>query len=392
MKIAFVMPFFSDDVRDPDVLLATYPIVRLLPSELARRGHDVTVLVHALVDASRECAGVRYEFVRTPAWGAAAGRLLHRWKPRYGPAYYAPITRLVQRLRTVRPDLVHFFGLTMDLHLAQVLRALTRQGTPLVAHFHGGVPATSWRLRPLQRHNLNRIARVLFTTQEQAQPWLAASAGMSPEQVRIVLETSSPFQGLDRAKARQRTGMCGNPVYLSVARLHPVKDIPTMLRGFALIRQAQPSARLYLYYASSELLPAVRSFLAEHPEVASSVELRGRAPFVDMEAIYSSSDFLLQASLREWSGLAVLEAMSCGCIPIVSRIPSFASMTAEGTFGRLFDPGDAGGLAAAARSISAVERRQLSSRVRDHFRSTLSFEAMAREIELVYLQVLDRSV
>ncbi|HEX2282106.1 MAG TPA: glycosyltransferase, partial [Thermomicrobiales bacterium] len=122
-----------------------------------------------------------------------------------------------------------------------------------------------------------------------------------------------------------------------------------------------------------------------------AVELRGRARHDEMEAIYSSADFLLQASLREWSGLAVLEAMSCGCIPIVTNIPSFSAMTSDGTYGRLFQPGDAEGLASAALEIDAAERERLSEDVRNRFRESLSFEALARDVERVYLEVCRRS-
>jgi glycosyltransferase involved in cell wall biosynthesis len=248
-------------------------------------------------------------------------------------------------------------------------------------HYHGGAPAMHGARHLIERIALGGVDAALFTHLSQAQPWLDAGL-LEQRQVAQLVETSSPFSGLPRDEARARMDMTGDPVYLSAGRLHPIKDPMTMLHGFASIVERQPGARLYLYYLTGELLDAVREFVQSVPGLAERVEFRGRAPAADMEAIYSSADFLLQASLREWSGLAVLEAMSCGCIPIVSRIPSFTAMTGEGTFGRHFAPGDAEELAAAALGVS--ERGALSERVRHHFRQELSFAAMAARLEALY--------
>jgi glycosyltransferase involved in cell wall biosynthesis len=106
-----------------------------------------------------------------------------------------------------------------------------------------------------------------------------------------------------------------------------------------------------------------------------------------MEEIYSSADYLLQASLREWSGLAILEAMSCGCIPIVSDIPSFRALTAAGQAGRLFPIGDDAALADRVLSLDDAARAALSEEVRAHFAGCLSFAAIARQLDAVYCEL-----
>ena len=391
MKVVLISPFFSDPALDPRGMLDRYVLLRALPRELVRLGHAVTVIVHAPVSETFEEAGIQYHFVQSSRAGWGAGRVAQRWKPRYGPAYYAPLPRLGSLLKAQQPDVVHFLGLTMDLHLARVLRSLQSRGTPVVAHYHGGLPATSRRLRNVQRHNVTRLSRVLFTTEEQADAWLAAGLGLRPEQVALILETSTDMQPLERCVARQRTGMVGDPVYVSTGRLHPVKDPLTLLEGFALIHAEQPGARLYLYYLSDEMLAEVRQVLNERASLRAAVELRGRASAAEMPAIYSSADFLLQASLREWSGLAVLEAMACGCVPVVTDIPSFRLMTEGGAYGRLFKPGDARGLAAAALNVDLGDLPALSDSVRRHLEDRLSFPALAHEVSAVYEEVVGRS-
>jgi glycosyltransferase involved in cell wall biosynthesis len=381
MKVCYVSAYHPASISTPDAMLAAWPLLRCLPPALARQGHDVVALVRAGQNAVRLDDGVRYRFIDAGAVARGIGGLAAQWKPRYGPAYYTPATRLTSALRAERPDIVHFSGLTLDVQLAQVARVCAGMRIPLVVHFHGGVP-DSGRLRRLQRYNAGRVSRILVTTFEQAQPWIDAGL-YTRDQFGQVVETSSPFKGMEQDRARKVTGMTGDPVYLSAGRLDQIKDPLMLLRGFERIAQQQPDARLYCYYLSAELMPEIVAFLDARPNLAGRVELRGRAPLEAMEAIYSSADFLLQASLREWSGLAVIEAMSCGCVPIVSDIPSFRMLTGGGA-GKLFPIGDAEALAQAALSISRTERHTLALACHSRFNQELSFAAMARKISAIY--------
>jgi glycosyltransferase involved in cell wall biosynthesis len=386
MKVAYVSPFYDPAVAAPVDMLERYPILRELPAALSRRGIDVNVFLHASSDAVIQRAGVSYRFIASPVIARPPSFLLHRWKPRHGPAYYQPMWRLSRQLRDARPDVVHVAGMTLDIQLAIVARVCDRLQVPLVVHYHGGAPARG-RMAGLQRHNLRRADAALFTAPEQADSWLAAGMLRDAGVVRIVIETSSPFRGIAKDTARALTGMHGDPVYLSAGRLHPVKDPLTMLAGFARIAADQPGARLFLHYLTDEQLPEVQRLIFDTPGLHARVELRGRAAASDMEAVYSSADFLLQASVREWSGLALLEAMACGCVPIVTDIPSFRAMTAGGRFGRLFPRGDPDALARSALAIGTEERETLAKMVREHFEHELSFDAMARKLETIYHEV-----
>ncbi len=386
MRVAFVSPFANEADTDLSTMLQRYPLLEQLPRALAQRGHEVVVFINANVAERVIEHGVIWQVIPAPWWSRQLARGMHRWKGAYGPAYYRINPNLSSALRRLQPDVIHVSGLTMDLHLAHLARTAARTGAPLIAHYHGGLPAAG-RLARLQRWNGRRLAAVCFTTSEQATAWQDAGVLVDPRQVALVLETSSPFSAMARDLARAQSGMSGDPIYLCAGRLHPIKDPLTVLRGFALIAEQQPEARLYLAYLTNELLPDVTQWLAIHPLVAARVTLLGRVPAADMQALYASADILLQASQREWSGLALLEAMSCGCIPLVTDIPSFRRMTAGGTIGRLFPIGDAAALARAALELDADQRARLSQEVRQHFRQHLSFAAMARDLEVLYARL-----
>ncbi|MEZ4520541.1 MAG: glycosyltransferase family 4 protein [Thermomicrobiales bacterium] len=385
MRILYVSPYYDDRLANPEQSLDRFPILRELPQAMAARGHQVRVLSLGPRNGITERDSVRYRWISPgpPTWWF--GRLAHRIQPHYGPAYYQPSLALARCVHSLAPDITHIFGLTMDLQLA-LINMIAGSRTRTVVHYHGGIPP-SGRLRSrIQRLAIRDIAVALFTTLDQADDWIAAGM-LAPAQVDQLLETSSPFRGIPRDEARRITGMTGNPVYLSVGRLHPIKDPMTLLGGFAEIARRQPDARLYLYYLTDELLDQMMTLVRSLPDLRDRVEFRGRATPDQMEAIYSSADILLQASVREWSGLAILEAMSCGCVPVVSDIPSFSTMTGGGTFGRLFPAGDRRALADAAMSIADLA--EMSAAVRTHFERELSFAAMASKLERIYSGIVE---
>ncbi|MFW6074566.1 MAG: glycosyltransferase family 4 protein [Chloroflexota bacterium] len=389
MRIAYVSSFYPNGM-DASRVLRSFPLLTHLPIAVRRRGHRVRVLGRAATPLRAHRDGVGFEITRPGVLSRATSHVLHRWKPRYGDSYYQLPWELALRIRALKPDIVHAFGLTMDLHLAVISRAAQSVGAPLVVHYHGGVPADSRLLRAIQHGNLRRTDALLVTAVEQARPW--SDAGLVRERLRIfeVVESSSPFTGLDRRRARAETGMTGDPVCLSAGRLHPIKDPLTTLRGFERIARARPSARLYLYYLSNDMPDEVSAFVASRPLLPGRVEFRGRAEPHEMEAVYSSADYLLQASRREWSGLAVLEAMSCGCIPVVSDIPSFRALTDDGKWGLLFPLGDDRALADLVLEQSSAARSRMGRDVQTFFQSELSFDAMAGKLEAVYQSLLDR--
>ncbi|MGH2542227.1 MAG: glycosyltransferase family 4 protein, partial [Ardenticatenaceae bacterium] len=361
--------------------------VPMFARELKKLGHVVQVVHPFPSDESFELEGVAYRLVR-PAWlWGAAGRVAARLLGGFPYPYYQLATRMVPLIEHFSPDVVHFFGLTLDPNLWLISRWAEQARVPLVVHFHGGQAATRAPRRLLQRHNLQRARRLLFTLREQACSWVEEGLLTEPAKVVELMETSSLFAWRPRAGARAETGMEGNPVFLSAGRLSPEKDPLALLRGFARIRERWPEVHLYLYYLRADMLAEISDFIKQDPLLDGAVHLRGTVPFSQMEAVYNSADFLLQGSLREWSGCTVLEAMSCGVIPIVTDIPTFRRMTKRGHYGRLFPPGDADALARETLAISDHEIPALSAAVRDHFERTFSFPVLAKQLEGIYREV-----
>ena len=373
----------------PAEALARVRLAHDLPRALADRGHDIHVVHLHGFDTTYERDGVRHHFVAPGVPAAALAVVLTRG-PLRDRARLTSAWRAITRVRRVRPDVIHFFGTSLHLNLALLSARLAGRDPPVVVHHHGGRPATSLLGRPLQRFGLGRSSRVLFTTREQAQMYVEAGlVDDASEQCVHMVEGSSTFSWRPRSDARRSTGMNGAPVCLSAARLDPLKDPHTVLRGFERIAASEKGARLYLHYQSGELLPDLRSWVAARPKLHGRVLFQGPRPYEAMEDVYNSADFLLQASLREHSGFAVLDAMACGVIPVITDIPSFRTMTDAGRVGALFPVGDDAALARRVRDICGSGISRASDATRTRFDHCLSYPALARQLEGEYRRLIE---
>jgi glycosyltransferase involved in cell wall biosynthesis len=391
VKICFVILYYDARAAsaDPAAYVDRMVLQRELPRELAARGHQVDVVYLYPHDLQYEHAGVTHHFVSPGRIGRVLGgaaRALGREAAMFEPAW-----RAAQRIRSLRPDVIHFHGMILTWNLVLLQLALGPDAPPIVMHYHGGYPPQNSLARRAARWGLRRTARQLFTTRDQADPFLAAGLLAGGAGVGELVETSSDMRPIPQAEARRQTDMHGDPVVLWAGRLHPIKDPLTALRGFEQIARALPGARLYMHYLTGEMEPELRAFVAERPDLAHRVLFRGRAPFAQMRAIYSSADFLLQASLREFSGCAILEGMACGAIPVVSDIPSFRAMTANGSVGVIFPVGDADALARGVLAIPPAALAERRAAVLAHFARHLSFPALAEQLERLYAELRDRA-
>jgi glycosyltransferase involved in cell wall biosynthesis len=184
-----------------------------------------------------------------------------------------------------------------------------------------------------------------------------------------------------RAAARARTGLDGL-VFLCPGRLDAVKDPLTTLAGFARVSAARPEARLVMVWNSGELEAEVRRVVANDPVLSPRVELRGAVPHAQMADLYASADVVLQSSVREVCGVAIVEALACGVAPVVPDIPAFRRLTDGGRMGRLFPRGDA--VALAAQALALLDAPVPRADVRGWFERALSFEVLAAELEGIY--------
>lgn len=365
--------------REPDALLEAWHTLPGVAGAVARAGVDVTVIQPAHRHASFERDGVAYRFVaERPALfrrGAGATRPVR-----------LPASRVVDAVAAAAPDIVHVNGLTVPAGAMRVRKRLPDVG--ILAQDHADRPPSLWR-RPAARRAMRAYDAAAFTAREQAEQFFEARLFPPDLPVYEVPESSTDFAPGSRPRAREATGIHGDPCLLWLGNLDANKDPLTTLDGFAAAVADLPDARLWCHYRRAPLLDAVERRVRDDPRLRDRVRLLGPCPHERVEAVLRAADALVQGSHWEGSGYAVIEAMACGATPVVTDIPPFRRLT--GDVGRLWEPGDAEALAAALRRLAGDDPRGprgRRDRVRRHFERALSWDALGRRLVEVYAAVL----
>ena len=367
MKICLFNPAFDRNLDTVERLQATYWHVFRLAEALCDLGHDVAI-IQAFAEQGEFVVGrvTMYTLVASTKVPGGAGST-------FEVTDYAAGIRLMQHLN---PDVVHLFGIALESPLRAIGEWTASAGKIMTNSFHGGAPRRNPLARYKQRRNRRAVHAAFFSADNFARQWRALLP--ADALIRLAPELSSPFDGKPSPEAREQLGIDGGPVFAWCGRLHPLKDPLTMLRGFKRIIAFAPQASLLMAYQTTELLDEIQEFLADRAELARKVRLLGRLEHKDVEALFSASDFYLAASHREYGGNALVEAMSCGCVPVVTDIPSFRELTRRVPGASLYTAGNPAALAETVRLALDTDIDKASRAVKQAFNRHLSYAALAK--------------
>jgi glycosyltransferase involved in cell wall biosynthesis len=284
-------------------------------------------------------------------------------------------------LHEIGADVLHVHGLAFARQAFAVARRLPR--LPIVIQDHADRPPRWWR-RGRWRRWLAAASGVAFTAPELSLPFAAAGLLAARTRVFAIPESSSRFTPGSRDAARATTGLRGDPCVLWVGHLNAGKDPLTVLEGVARAVDRLPGLQLWCAFGSAPLLAEVRSRIDRDPRLAGRVHLLGEVTHARVEALMRSADLFVSGSRGESCGYAVLEALACGVMPVMTDIPAFRALAAGGC-GSLWPCGDAARLAEALAQAAAS--RPPPAQVRGHFDAALSFAAVGRRWADAYAQL-----
>ena len=307
---------------------------------------------------------------------------------RNGVDYVFRAARMADAVRALHPDIAHVNGLEFPGQTWRLRRALPAASAVVVQnHADGGAIGRAPALRMLGRLTRGSVDAFLFAADEHAARWRAAGFLAPGQPAYQVMEASTRLRPIDRAAALVASGLRGSPAMLWVGRLNANKDPLTVLDGFARVASALPNATLSMIYGEADLLGAVRERLQLWPEWRARVQLIGAVPHDRMAAFYSAADIFIVGSHHEGSGYALMEACACGAVPVVTNIPTCRLLTANGSAGALWEPGDAGGCARALLDVAQRDLEAERAKLADHFARELSWEAVGRRAMAIYGEV-----
>ena len=212
--------------------------------------------------------------------------------------------------------------------------------------------------------------------------------------------TFAIYNGLDfsrEPKRHDRAAFCarvganvapGDIVVGAAARLDPVKDLATLVRGFAAAREGHPELKLIIAGEGPER-PALEA-LAEELGVRGAVTLAGWLD--DMEEFYSALDINSLSSLSETFPYALTEGAAYRLPTVASAVGGIPRLIEDGKTGFLFAPGDWEKLGARLAQLTSDPglRERLGAAVHERAAREFSVEATCREQRAVYEEILER--
>ena len=274
-----------------------------------------------------------------------------------------------------KPDIILIQGLIFPLQLI-ALKLILPKKTKIIVQHHGERPFSSIK-KFFQKIADHFIDTYLFTSIENSNEWIDKKIIQNKKKCSELLEASTFFTLKDKLECRHLLSFKGNQNFLWVGRLNKGKDPITVINAFEKYVAIYPKAGLFMIFQTEELLPVIKEKLEENGHLKKAVILKGRVSHGELVRWYNAADFFISASHKEGSGYALIEAMSCGCIPVVTEIPSFKKITADGKFGFLFEPGNSESLSNILLKLNSIEKAAFSNSIISHFNNSLSFQSIA---------------
>ncbi len=284
------------------------------------------------------------------------------------------------------PDIVIVEGLVFPLQLMMLKLKLGKK-CRIIAQYHNEKPFTGLK-KYFQKMADYSINTYLFTSRDEAKDWVNKKIIKDPLKCREILEASTYFTKKDKAQSQARVGMRGKYNFLWVGRLNKNKDPFTVLRSFERYASLNPEVRLYMIYQENQLADEVKRMIEQNIVLKKSVTLVGKVIHDELVYWYSAANFYISGSHRDASSYALLEAMACGCIPIVTKIPSFKKITCNGEFGFLFPAGDEKSLSEILNGIEQVNIEEKANAVEKYFRKNLGFKNIADDMVEIFEKLI----
>ena len=291
-------------------------------------------------------------------------------------------------------DIIHCHGSRGNL-VGALLRRST--GLPVVTTVHSdpkidymGRPLAALTYGTLNNWALRRIPYHIGVSQPRVE--LLIRRGYDPQgvyEIRNGLDFSNPTAELTRAEYLASLGLDWpeDAVIVGIAaRLNPVKDIGTLLRGFALARREQPRLRLIIA-GDGEEGPALRA-LARELGVVDAVCFAGWVS--DTDSFYHAIDINTLTSLSEGFPYSLPEGARFALPTVATNVGGVPSLIRHNVTGLLFQPKDHVALARCLADLAAdpALRRRLGDKLLQKGRAEYSIENTVRQQLDIYESIL----
>ena len=333
--------------------------VASLAAGLRRRGVEVTVIAPA-------ATGERFDF---------------------GPAYLAvpvsagpkAVPALRRALATVRPDVVHAHGLRAGL----VAGWARPEGLPLVVTWHNTVLAEGLRgaVHRLLERRVARLADVTLGASADLVARALAAGGWDVRPGSVAAPELAPPSRTAEQVCEELGVAPGQPLVLSVGRLHPQKGYDVLIDAAARWRGRMPRPVVVIAGTGPVYLR-----LAAHASAARApVLLLGHRD--DVPDLLGAADLAVVTSIWEARQLFVQEALRAGVPLVATTVGGLPELVGDAAV--LVPPKDVDAVDAAVTALldDPARRAELAVRGRERAATWPTEEQAVDRVQAVYAEL-----
>ena len=371
---------YDQNIGSPAELIEQFIMQTRWAEACVSHGVQVTVFQRFNSDHQLRIKGVNYVFVKDslnplPSFYSCAISINRKIKN---------YIKSVREISSSNQVTIHIHALIFPTSIFQLLRGLDASVHCIIQH-HAESPKNKllcWITKLFD----SRIKHYFFTTKWHAEEWVRNNA-ITESKVAEIMECSSDCKPSDKIKAQQETNLSGQPLLLWTANLNSNKDPITILSGFERFSLKYPDAKLLMIYRGTQLLDSVQQKITNSVTLQQRVNLIGEIKYDQIGAYFNAADIFVQGSSNEGSGIAILDAIACGCIPVITKIPSFIKLTDNSSIGKLWSIGNSNDFCDSLLEIMQNDLSHEQENCRSLFQKTWTFDAITKKSMSYYFDL-----
>lgn len=286
-------------------------------------------------------------------------------------------------------DVIHVHGVDFFFDYLAATKAI--HGKALVASTHGGFFHTDF-MSGLKRIYFNTVTRATSLAYDKI---IATSNNDGRMFAEVVADHRLTVieNGVDIERYRDLAAPDRSPTLIYFGRWSRNKGLEEIISLFARLAHSQPEWKLIIAgreydYSAEEL----RTLVAAQ-NLGDAVRIVPNPGNRELSVLIGQSSYFISLSRHEGFGIAPIEAMSAGLIPILSDIPPFRRLIEQSGFGLLLTPADTDGVIAALHRLHNVELpeyRRVRNGIRQ-FSERYDWSGIAKKYIDVYNEVAEGS-
>ncbi len=272
------------------------------------QGHRVHLISYLVPVAQYDIAGINLHFIN---------RIfpIRMWP--FNTLLNLPITliKVKKLIKEIKPDIIHAHYVTSYGTLASLLGF-----HPLVTTAWGSdilvTPKKFWPLKFGVKYALSKAD--LITCDAEHMKEAMERFGAASDKIKVInfgIDTKRFSPGEKDQKLKEKIGLSGYKIVISLRNLEPVYDIGTLIRSVPIVLKKVPDTKFILFGRGSQEEEFKK--LSEQLGVKDSIQFLGWASNEELPKYLRTADVYVSTSLSD-GGIAssTAEAMACG-LPVV---------------------------------------------------------------------------